>query len=115
MQIEGTMHGAVQVGHRLTQATASHNGTAAHSLPEIVEAVHACHRSGRPCVLVAASYPAAGGAFTTQGAALPGMTVAAVVAALQAAQCSASIATEDGRVADALRQFEYSVEVQRTA
>ena len=67
-----------------------------------------CLSATMPTILIAVLSPLSG-RDGTQGAALPGMTMASLLGVLKACGCPHHLSTNDTRVAEALRPFGYEV------
>ena len=65
--------------------------------------------AGEPCLFVAI-LTSRGSSVSTQGAALPGMQLAAVMAAIKGAGCPLQLASADTELQAALARFGYSVD-----
>ena len=76
----------------------------------VAAAVDAASTSKEGTLVVVALVPR-GGADSTQGAALPGMQIAAAVAAVKSHGCAQQLCTGHNGLAAALEQFGYSVAV----
>jgi hypothetical protein len=80
-----------------------------HADKELQSTLQACKAGNEPCVAVVV-LTLCGSRETSQGAALPGVVIALLLAALKGSGCSSTVAVRDGAVSAALEQFGYSAQ-----